>query len=72
MNTPKGLVTDATILKSDLYLITQSNIPFEQDPLRYGGDRRESKDEYWIGLCEGYDLNYRVVKPITVIGTRFS
>jgi HTH-type transcriptional repressor of NAD biosynthesis genes len=61
MNTPAGLVDDAIAMKSDLYLITQSNIPFEEDPLRYGGDKRESDDQYWIDLCKKYGLNYRVI-----------
>ncbi len=62
MNTPQELVEDAIRLKSDLYLITQSNIPFEEDPIRYGGDKRESDDQYWIDLCERYELNYRVIQ----------
>lgn len=65
MNTPDGLVNEAIELKSDLYLITQSNIPFEQDPLRYGGDRRESQDQYWIDLCDKYGLNYKVLTSDT-------
>src|SRR4051812_46570670 len=36
---PSGLVTDARDAASDLYLLTPSTIPFEADPLRYGGDR---------------------------------
>lgn len=58
---PKGLVADALFQKSDLYLITKSNIPFERDPLRYGGDVREGSDEYWINVCEKYGLNYKVL-----------
>jgi NadR type nicotinamide-nucleotide adenylyltransferase len=58
---PKGLIRDAKLLKSDLYIITQSNIPFEADPLRYGGDKRESDDQYWIDLCEQYELPYVVL-----------
>jgi NadR type nicotinamide-nucleotide adenylyltransferase len=58
---PEGLVADALHQKSDLYLITKSNIPFEADPLRYGGDAREGSDEYWINVCEKYDLNYIVL-----------
>lgn len=58
---PPGLVLESALTRSDLYLITQSNIPFEQDPLRYGGDKREASDQYWIGLCEQYGLNYRVL-----------
>jgi len=55
------LILDAADNKSDLYLIAPSNIPFESDPLRYGGDERESADQYWIDLCESYGLNYRVL-----------
>lgn len=58
---PEGLVADAIHQKSDLYLITKSNIPFEADPLRYGGDVREGSDEYWINVCEKYGLNYIVL-----------
>lgn len=58
---PEGLILDAKRTQSDLYLITQGNIPFETDPLRYGGDHRESPDEFWIGIAEKYGLNYKVV-----------
>lgn len=58
---PPSLIDDAVSLASDLYLITRSNIAFEPDPLRYGGDRRETPDDYWIGLAERYQLPYTVV-----------
>lgn len=58
---PHGLRMDAERTKSDLYIITRSNIPFEPDPLRYGGDKRETSDEYWITFCEKYDLPYIVL-----------
>lgn len=61
MQTPQALIDDAIALKSDLYIITPSNIPFEHDSLRYGGDERESTDQYWIDLCERYGLNYHVL-----------
>ncbi len=59
---PKGLIEDAARLRSDIYLVTRSNIPFEQDPLRYGGDHREGSDEYWIGICEKYNLPYVILE----------
>jgi hypothetical protein len=37
-------------------------IPFEADPLRYGGDKRESGMQYWIDLLEEFKLPYYVVK----------
>ena len=58
---PTGLIHDAESLRSDLYLVVTSNIPFAKDPLRYGGDHRESPDSYWIRLCEKYSLNYQVI-----------
>lgn len=56
-----ALSYEAHTLRSDLYLITPSNIPFEADPLRYGGTVRESPDEYWVALCEREGLNYAVL-----------
>lgn len=68
---PRELINDAITLKSDLYIILSSNIPFEEDALRYGGDARESDDQYWIDLCERYELDYVVIEesdPILRIG----
>lgn len=48
---PQQLIDDARRLISDLYIVTKSNIPFEQDPLRYGGNMREASDEYWMRIC---------------------
>jgi NadR type nicotinamide-nucleotide adenylyltransferase len=60
---PEGLINDAVDLKSNLYIITPSNIPLEVDPLRYKSDvgEREGSDEYWINVAEQYDLNYHVL-----------
>lgn len=58
---PKGLISDAAVHRADLYIILKSNIPFEKDPIRYGGDHRESSDEYWISVAEKYDLPYVVL-----------
>lgn len=60
--TPEQLIRDAVFNKSDLYLICPSNIPFETDPLRYGGTVRETSDQYWVDICEQYGLEYRVLK----------
>jgi NadR type nicotinamide-nucleotide adenylyltransferase len=58
---PAALVDDARTRISDLYIVTKSNIPFEEDPLRYGGNAREGSDDYWIALCERYHLPYVVL-----------
>lgn len=59
---PKALINEAIHLQSDMYIITKSNIPFEQDPLRYGGDTREGSDQYWIDVCERFELPYVVLE----------
>lgn len=58
---PDELLRDALSLKSDLYIFTKSNIPFEADPLRYGGNKREGSDEYWLDVCKRYELPYVVL-----------
>lgn len=55
---PARLIKDAKQLQSDLYIITKSNIAFAPDPLRYGGDHRESPDEYWLTLCKNHQLPF--------------
>ncbi|MFS0887004.1 AAA family ATPase [Aeromicrobium sp. 179-A 4D2 NHS] len=57
----RTLTTAAAKLTSDLYLVTKSNIEFEPDPLRYGGDQRETTDQYWLDLCAKFNLNYLVL-----------
>ncbi len=59
---PQGLIDEARELQSDIYIVTKSNIPFEQDPLRYGGDHREGSDEFWLDICKKYKLPYVVLE----------
>lgn len=61
---PAGLLAAARARKSDLYLILSSDIPFAADPLRLGGDRRETTDQYWIDLCVREGLPYAVVSEV--------
>jgi len=44
--------------KSDLYVVMPSENPFEQDILRYGGNVRESTDQFWIDLLEEFGCEY--------------
>lgn len=55
------LLGDADSGASDLYFITRSNIPFEADSIRYGGDKRETEDDFWIDIHEAYGFTYRVL-----------
>lgn len=47
-----GVLIDAT--PSDLYIVMNSKVPFVPDPLRYGGDKRESTDEFWLDLLREF------------------
>jgi len=62
---PEGLYVDATRLMSDLYIMPRSNIPFESDPLRYGGNEREASDDYWIALAERFELNLEFLDSVS-------
>lgn len=60
---PQQLGTDARELKSDLYILcTSDGIEFEPDPLRYGGDRREIDDNWWMDFAALKRLNMEVLR----------
>lgn len=58
---PDELVDYFNESTSHLYIVMNSQIPFESDPLRYGGDVRESTDQFWIDLLEKNNCRYHVV-----------
>lgn len=53
---PYDLAGDAFERQSDVYVMPSSNIPFEQDQLRYGGDKREGSDQFWYDILNTYNL----------------
>ena len=64
---PAELWADAAENASDLYLVlSEVGVPFEADPLRYGGDRRESTDDFWIDLCRRADLPWVLVDDVSI------
>jgi nicotinamide riboside kinase len=48
--------------RSDLYIVMNDEIPFEEDALRYGGKVRESSKQFWIDLLDEYGCDYHVVQ----------
>jgi nicotinamide riboside kinase len=46
---------------SDLYVIMDTDIPFAVDSQRYGGDKRQSDNQFWVDILEQFKLNYVVV-----------
>lgn len=65
---PASLVEAFKRTKCDHYIVMDIDIPFEADPLRYGGDKRESKTQFWIDLLEEFDCEYTRVTSSTQIG----
>lgn len=53
------MVSDALELQSDVYyVLSDADVPFVPNRLRYGGHKRESSREFWINILEKYELNY--------------
>ena len=61
-NNPKLVETLAIYLASDLYILPNDKIPFTPDQLRFGGDKRESDNSFWINILEEYSLPYYVLQ----------
>lgn len=64
MDIPDELIEGFKRTKADLYLVMNSGIPFEKDPLRYGNGARESTDQFWIDLLEEFDCEYKCVTEV--------
>lgn len=47
---------------ADLYIVLSDEAEFVPDPLRYGGDRRETTRQYWVDLLRERDLPYYEMK----------
>lgn len=56
-----SLIEDAKRLSSNIYYILPDDIPLVKDPLRYGGDKRESNMGFWIELLEEFGQEYVIV-----------
>lgn len=55
---PEGLITNAKALAGDIYYLLPDDVPFEVDPLRYGGDTRESDMKLWEDLLKEFNLDF--------------
>ncbi len=64
LHTPKWAIQLFEDSKSDFYILMNDKIPFTPDPLRLGGNVRESSNEFWINLLEEYNCDYYVVKSV--------
>lgn len=48
--------------RNRFYFVMNDEIPFEEDILRYGGDKRETTKEYWIDILKEFNCKYHIVK----------
>ena len=64
---PEELAADAMASAADLYILLPSNIPFEADPIRYGGTKREQSDDYWESVLQKYNLPYMKVESADML-----
>lgn len=60
---PSWLIQEAIELRSDVYYLMPDHFPLVPDPLRYGGDVRESTYKYWVDILDRYNLEYVDVPP---------
>lgn len=67
---PKSLIRRFQETKSNFYIVMNDQIPFEPDPLRYGGDKRESDTKFWTNLLDKFDCRYYVVKSTDIYDQR--
>lgn len=61
------VLDEAYDTQSDFYIVMNSNIRFTPDPLRYGGNVRESNDKFWLDILDEFGLPYHYVKSTNPI-----
>jgi len=62
---PISIYDDFKKTKSDLYILMNDKIPFEKDPLRYGGDKRKTNMQYWKNALIENDCKFHVMESIS-------
>jgi HTH-type transcriptional repressor of NAD biosynthesis genes len=50
---------------ADYYIIPNEEIPFTPDILRYGVDKRESNNAFWINILESFNVPYYLIKSFS-------
>lgn len=48
------------------FVLTQDEVPYEHDVLRYGNGVRETDDQFWINLLEKYKKPYTIIYGKTI------
>ena len=61
-NIPENVLKCAKDAQSDMYILMNDKIPFEQDLLRYGGNKRESTVHFWEDALKTENCKFYKVK----------
>lgn len=48
-------------LADKYFILSQDQVPFEPNELRYGGDKRESGDRFWMNLCAEFGVDWSYI-----------
>lgn len=64
LDEPQWLVDAFRATQSHLYLLLDEDIPFTQDPLRYGGDHRETDSAFWEQILKDYGVAYEKISGL--------
>ncbi len=55
------IISQPGYLSDKYFILSQTDMPFEEDPLRYGGDKRESVDKFWMDICDEFEVDWTYV-----------
>lgn len=59
---PGIAAAEARFEPAEIYYVMPDTIPFEANPLRYGGRERESDTAFWVGLLQRHGCRYHCVE----------
>lgn len=57
----RELLKQPGFVSDKYFILSQGSNPFVPDELRYGGDKRESNDSFWMQLCEEFGVDWAYV-----------
>ena len=56
-----SIISEPGYLSDKYFILSQAQVPFEPNELRYGGDKRESDDQFWMNLCTEFEVDWSYI-----------
>lgn len=53
-------------LADKYFILSQARFPFEPNELRYGGNKRESGDQFWMHLCAEFGVDWDYISTTSM------